>query len=143
MASAKEGDRVRVHYTGSFEDGTVFDSSAGKEPFEFKLGEGQVIRGFDTGIMGMEVGDKKKITIDPENAYGPWREEMVLSVKPDQFPEHIEPEVGKQLQIPQKNGPTLNVVITEVSEDNVLLDGNHPLAGKTLVFEIELVDIAA
>jgi peptidylprolyl isomerase len=143
MSQAKSGDKVKVHYTGKFEDGEVFDSSEGREPLEFTLGEGNVIPGFDNGVIGMDLNDKKSITIPPDDAYGQRRDDMVLEVKKTDFPENITPELGQQLQMTNPNGQAVNVVITDVKEETVTLDANHPLAGKTLVFEIELVEIAA
>ncbi len=136
------GDTVKVHYTGSLEDGTVFDSSSGKAPLEFKVGEGKLISGFEDAVLGMEVGEKKKVNIPFENAFGPHREELVLEVEKNMFPPHLEPYEGQQLQIPQQDGRTVAVVVTKITDDKVTLDANHPLAGKNLIFEIEVVEIA-
>jgi peptidylprolyl isomerase len=141
MAQAKSGDKVKVHYTGKFDDGTVFDSSENRPPLEFQIGLGQVIPGFEKGVMGMESGDKKTIVIPPEQAYGNIREELVADVKKDQFPENINPAVGLRLQLDQPDGSKLNVTVTGIKEDMVTLDANHPLAGKTLTFDIEMVEI--
>jgi len=143
MSQAKSGDKVKVHYTGKFEDGEVFDSSEGREPLEFTLGQGNVIPGFDNGIMGMEVGGKKSMTISPDDAYGQRRDDLVLEVKKTDFPENISPEIGQQLQMTRPDGQAVNVVITDMKEETVTLDANHPLAGKTLVFDVELVEVAA
>lgn len=143
MSKAKSGDTVKVHYTGKLEDGTVFDSSRDREPLEFQLGAQAVITGFDNGIKGMEVGESKSITIPPEDAYGDPRSELISTVDKKLFDQqNITPEVGKQLQIPQDDKKFLNVIITAVDEKSVTLDANHPLAGKTLVFDVELVEIA-
>ena len=142
MSQVKSGDKVKVHYTGKLEDGSVFDSSREREPFEFTVGAGQVIPGFDNGVVGMTAGDQKTLTIEAEQAYGQRRDELVLEVKKDMFPENITPEVGQQLQMEQQDGQVVNVVISEMKEEMVTLDANHPLAGKTLIFEIELVAIA-
>ncbi len=142
MAQAKSGDTVKVHYTGRFEDGTVFDSSREREPFELTLGTGDVIPGFENGIIGMSTGETKTISIPPEEAYGPVRDDLIISVHKENFPENITPTVGQQLQLRQPEGNLINVVITEIDGDNVTLDANHPLAGKTLEFEIELLEIA-
>ena len=141
MAQAKQGDTVKVHYTGKLEDGTVFDTSADREPIEFTLGDGQIIPGFENAVLGMEVGEKKTATVPSDEAYGPHREDMMLRVSRDQFPPDLKPEVGQQLQMTQSNGQTLIVQVVEVDEQSVLLDANHPLAGKDLVFDIELVEI--
>lgn len=141
MAEAKKGDTVKVHYTGKLEDGSVFDSSDGRDPLEFTLGEGQVIPGFEAAVVGMNASDSKTTTISSDDAYGPHRKEMVAAVDRDQFPPDITPEVGQQLQMQRPDGQKIVVAVTEVSESSVTLDANHPLAGKDLTFEIELVEI--
>ncbi|MDK2915846.1 MAG: hypothetical protein PWR25_403 [Euryarchaeota archaeon] len=141
MAQAKEGDTVQVHYTGKLEDGTVFDSSEERTPLEFTIGSGQIIPGFERAVVGMEPGETKTTTIQPEEAYGPHREEMTITVDRGQFPEEIKPEPGQQLQIQQPDGRAAFVVISDVSESTVTLDANHPLAGQPLTFDIKLVDI--
>jgi FKBP-type peptidyl-prolyl cis-trans isomerase 2 len=143
MAKAKEGDKVKIHYTGKFEDGQVFDSSVDREPLEFTLGQGQVIPGFEKGVVGMEEGEKKEITVAPEEGYGPRYDQNVIEVKKSVFPDDITPEVGRQLQVQAPDGNKMNVVITDVQDETVTLDANHPLAGKTLLFDVELVEIAA
>jgi peptidylprolyl isomerase len=140
MAEAKSGDKVRVHYTGTLDDGQVFDSSRGRDPIEFELGSGQVIPGFEQAITGMEPGQERRVTIEAEKAYGPHREENVVTVGRDQFPDEIAPEVGQQLQMNQ-GGQAFRVTVTEVSEEGVQLDANHPLAGRDLTFDLELVAI--
>ena len=142
MTQAKTGDTVKVHYTGKLEDGSVFDSSNDKPPLEFTLGEQRVIKGFEDGVMGMAVGDSKTIEIPCEEAYGPSREEMIIEVTKDQFPPDITPEVGQGLELRQEDGQSLMVMVTDVSEEYITLDANHPLAGKDLTFDIELVAIA-
>ncbi len=141
MNQAKTGDTVKVHYTGKLEDGVVFDSSKDRPPLEFTIGGGEVIAGFENGIIGMEVGSTKTISIPPEEAYGPRREELVLYVKKTDFPDNIVPAVGQQLQVRQPNGGIIDLVVTEMNDDTVTLDANHPLAGKTLIFDVELVEI--
>ncbi|WP_119068474.1 FKBP-type peptidyl-prolyl cis-trans isomerase [Aggregatilinea lenta] len=141
MAEAKSSDTVRVHYTGRLEDGTVFDSSLEREPLEFTLGEGQVIPGFEEGVVGMNPGASKTIEIDVERAYGPYRDDMLLAVDRGQFPENIEPNVGQRLQLRQPDGQTMLVTVSEVGDEQVTLDANHPLAGKNLIFDVELVEI--
>ncbi len=140
---AKQGSMVKVHYTGRLKDGTVFDSSNGGTPLAFRLGEGQIIVGFERAVEGMQPGEKKTADIPMNEAYGPYREDLKLVVGRDQFPPNVKPEVGQHLQVSLDNGETLDVTVTEVNDDTVMLDANHPLAGKDLVFEIELVDIAA
>ena len=140
MPNAKQGDTVRVHYTGTLPDGSVFDSSSGRDPIEFTVGAGQVIPGFDQAIAGMAVGQEKSITIPAAEAYGPRREELVLQVDRGQFPPNIEPEVGQQFQLGE--GDQMFVVtVKDVADDNVVLDANHPLAGEDLTFALELVEI--
>lgn len=141
MNEAKHGDTVKVHYTGRLTDGTVFDSSKDRDPLEFKLGEKQLIPGFESAVMGMAPGESKTVTVDPEQAYGPHHEEMVLRVGRDQVPAEMPIQLGDQFQLAQKEGQPIVVTVTELSEGNVTLDANHPLAGKPLTFEIELVAI--
>jgi len=138
---AKTGDKVQVHYHGRLVDGTTFDSSAGRQPLEFEVGSGMVIKGFDEGVSGMSVGDKKTISIPPDEAYGPRQEEMVIEFPITNFPPDIKPEVGMTLNMHSENGQEIPVVITAITEEAVTLDANHPLAGQTLVFDLELVDI--
>jgi len=142
MSQAKAGDKVKVHYTGKLEDGTVFDSSKDREPLEFNLGSGNVIPGFENGILGMAIGESRTITIAPDQAYGQTNPDLVATVERKQFPDNITPEVGLQLQMSQPTGQPLNVTITHIAGDSITLDANHPLAGKTLVFEVELVAVA-
>ncbi len=142
MAQAKSGDKVEVHYTGRLTDGTVFDSSEGRAPLQFTVGEGQVIPGFEQAVIAMSVGDKKTVEIPADQAYGPAQNELVMPVPRDQFPPEIVPEVGQKLQVGHPSGQTLVVTVTDVKDDIVTLDANPPLAGKDLVFDIELVAIA-
>lgn len=141
MSEVKSGDKIKVHYTGKLEDGSVFDTSEGREPFEFTVGEGNVIPGFDQGVVGMTEGATKTITIPPEEAYGPSRDELVAKVSKSAFPESIDPQVGQHLQMEQSSGEPINVVVSNIEGDTVTLDANHPLAGKTLIFEVQLVAI--
>ncbi len=142
MSQAKQGDTVKVHYTGKLQDGNVFDSSANREPLQFTLGAGNMIPGFEQAVQGMNVGDKKTAEIPSEQAYGEKREDMIISVPRENVPGDIQPEVGQQLAIQQQGGQQVPVTVTEVNEEKVVLDANHPLAGKDLIFEIELVEIA-
>jgi peptidylprolyl isomerase len=141
MAAAKSGDTVRIHYTGTLDDGTQFDSSSGREPLEFALGGGQVIPGFDSAVDGMTVGESKNVTIAPDDAYGQRHEQLVQQVPRDILPEDMEPAVGMQLQSQSPDGQTMNLIVTEVLEETITVDANHPLAGQALTFAIELVEI--
>lgn len=141
MANIKEGDTVKVHYTGKIADGTVFDSSKEREPLEFTIGEGKLIPGFEKAVVGMNEGETNTVTIPIEEAYGEKRDDMVVDVEKSQIPEDIDPEVGQQLQIQQQDGGAIPVVITDVTGDSVKLDANHPLAGQELTFEIEVVEV--
>jgi peptidylprolyl isomerase/FKBP-type peptidyl-prolyl cis-trans isomerase SlpA len=143
VAQAKEGDEVQVHYTGKLEDGTVFDTSQDGEPLSFTIGENRVIPGFESAVVGMEPGDSKTTEIEPDQAYGEHRDDMVMELDRDQIPEDVEPDVGQQLQLRLENGQTVPVLITALGEETVTIDANHPLAGRTLIFEIELVDVSA
>ena len=143
MQQAKKGDTVRVHYTGTLLTGEQFDSSAGREPLEFEVGAGMMIKGFDDAVVGMAVGDKKTINISPEEAYGERNEQMVIDFPRSNFPDDMEPEIGMQLMMNNSAGQQFPVTITEVREDVVVLDANHMLAGKELVFDIEMVEIDA
>ncbi len=142
MSKVKDGDTVKVHYTGKLtEDGTVFDSSEEREPLEFTLGEGQLIPGFEEAVIGMEVGENTTVDITSEDAYGERREDLELEVSKSDLPDNIDPQVGMQLQMQQQeNGQAIPVQITDVEEEYVKLDANHPLAGKDLTFEIELIE---
>lgn len=141
MTQAKSGDTVRIHYTGTLDDGTQFDSSAGREPLEFSLGGGQVIPGFDSAVDGMNVGDNKTVTIPPEQAYGQRHEQLVQQVSRDALPDDMKPAVGMQLQSQSPDGHIMNLVVTEVADDSITVDANHPLSGQALTFDIELVEI--
>jgi FKBP-type peptidyl-prolyl cis-trans isomerase 2 len=141
MAEAKQGDSVKVHYTGRLADGTEFDSSHDQAPLEFTVGAGEVIPGFDQAVVGMQPGESKTTTIPAGEAYGDYDDELVMEVDRDQFPPNIQPEVGQRLQLRQVEGDDFSVVVTEINDDTVTLDGNHPLAGHDLTFDIELVAI--
>lgn len=141
MSEAKKGDKVKVHYTGKLVDGSVFDSSVEREPLEFELGAGMMIAGFDKAVHGMKVGDKITTNIAADEAYGQKNDEMVIDVPKAQLPEDLKPEVGQQLAMQQPNGQSIPVVVTKVEDETVQIDANHPLAGKDLVFDIELVEI--
>ncbi|MEZ5360557.1 MAG: peptidylprolyl isomerase [Candidatus Zixiibacteriota bacterium] len=138
---AKDGDTVKVHYTGTHEDGSEFDSSRGGEPLEFVLGKPGIIGGFQDAVRGMKAGEVKTVTFPPENAYGMPRPEMIHTYPLSELPDNIEPKVGESLTLTAQNGQMLQVTITELTDSTITLDANHPLAGKTLTFELELVEI--
>ncbi len=142
MAQAKQGDTVKVHYTGTLEDGSVFDSSVERAPLEFTLGAGQLIAGFDEAVSGMSPGEKKVVKIPAEKGYGPRRDEMTAEVSRSELPPDLEPKIGMQLQANQQDGRSMVVTVVEVKDESVTLDANHPLAGKELTFEIELLEVA-
>lgn len=141
MSTAKKGDHVKVHYTGKLTSGEQFDSSTGREPLAFTVGAGQMIKGFDEAIPGMALGDKKTINITPENAYGEKNKEAIIEFPKANIPEEMKLEKGMKLQLQNEAGQPIPVVVTEVKEEVVILDANHELAGKELVFDIELVEI--
>ncbi|MGH7857079.1 MAG: FKBP-type peptidyl-prolyl cis-trans isomerase [Candidatus Binatia bacterium] len=141
MAQAKEGDTVRVHYTGRLADGTVFDSSEDREPMEFQIGAGQVIDGFEQAVVGMNPGQSVTTEIVSDEAYGPYRDDMVVHVERTKFSADLDPKVGDQLQVRHGEERGLVVTVTSVGDATVALDANHPLAGKDLTFDIELVEI--
>lgn len=142
MAAVQAGDTVKVHYTGKLEDGTVFDTSAEREPLEFTLGSTGIIPGFEQAIMGMNPGESKTITIPSADAYGPHDEKMVFQVQREQLDPSVKPEVGQQLQVHRDDGEAFVVKVVEIGDDGVTLDANHPLAGLDLTFDIELLEIA-
>lgn len=142
MSTAKQGDTVHVHYKGSLEDGQIFDTSEGRDPLSFTIGGGQVIPGFEEAVVGMSLNEKKNVTIPVDKAYGPRNEELVLTIPKEQVPPDINPEVGQKLQMQGPNNQPVIVEVTEVVEEHIKLDANPPLAGKDLVFDIELVEIS-
>jgi peptidylprolyl isomerase len=141
MTKAKTGDKVKVHFEGYLEDGTVFGSSMGDEPFEFTIGEKNMLPGFENAVIGMQKGDTKTITLPPEEAYGPHKKELVSVMEKSGFPKDIHLEVGKRLRVRTQDGKYTIVTIKDFTEDSIVLDENDPLAGKTLTFKIELIDI--
>lgn len=147
MSTASKGDRVKVHYTGYLEDGTVFDTSRSedREPFEFIVGEGAVISGFESAVEGMAVGQTKSVEVPPEDAYQARNDDLVFEVERGQFPEDIQLEVGMLLKVSttDEQVPETDVTVVEVREDAIVLDGNHPLAGRTLKFDLELLEVMA
>jgi len=141
MAKAKTGDRVKVHFEGYLVDGTVFGSSMDDEPFEFTIGEKNMLPGFENAVVGMQKGDTKTITLPPEEAYGPHKKELVHVMDKSSFPQEINLEIGKRLQVRTQDGRSAIVTIKDFTEDNIVIDENDPLAGKTLTFKVELVEI--
>lgn len=141
MQQAQQGDKVKVHYHGTLRTGETFDSSEGREPLEFTLGSGQVIKGFDEGVKGMSVGEKRTVEIAVGDAYGEKSQDLVIEFPKTQFPDDMTPEVGQQLMMNNGSGQSFPVTIQEVKEDSVLLDANHPLAGQDLIFDLELIEI--
>jgi FKBP-type peptidyl-prolyl cis-trans isomerase 2 len=141
MQQAKKGDKVKVHYHGKLTSGETFDTSSGREPLEFEVGSGSVIKGFDDGVTGMEVGEKKTINIPVDEAYGARNDDMLIEFPKDRFPKDMQIEEGMQLMMSDGSGQNIPVIVTEVKENTVVLDANHPLAGEDLIFDIELVEI--
>jgi len=140
MTEAKKGDSVKVHYKGTLVDGTVFDSSEGKEPLEFVVGNGQVIQGFDEAMIGMKVGESKVVDIPVEKAYGEHKDELIMVVPVEQVPPDLEPEVGMKVEMGGANGELVRVVVVAVDDKDITLDANPPLAGEQLTFALELVE---
>jgi len=141
MSQAKNGDTVKVHFTGRLENGEVFSKSEVETPIEVTLGNEELLPGFERGIVGMEVGEKKTITVSPEEAYGPKQEDLMFEIDKSNLPEHLTPTIGKGLRIRQSDGDDIHVIISDMTETTVTLDANHPLAGATLFFDLELVEI--
>ena len=141
MVQAQVGDLVRVHYTGRLADGTIFDTSMEREPLEFTLGEGELIAGFEQAVLGMTAGETKTATILADQAYGPHHAERVINVERHQLPPNLQPEIDQRLQMTRPDGTTITVIVTSMTETQVTLDANHPLAGHDLIFDIMLVEI--
>ena len=141
MQKVKTGDTVKVHYHGRLANGETFDSSAGRNPLEFEVGSGTVIKGFDNGVTGMQVGEKKTINIPVEDAYGPVNTDMLIEYPKDRFPSDLKVEVDMPLMMSSASGEQFQVRVDEIKDDVIILDANHPLAGEDLIFDIELVEI--
>ena len=141
MSAAVVGNKVKIHYTGTFDNGEVFDSSRETEPLEFEIGTGQVIPGFDAAVVGMKIGETKKVRLLEDEAYGPYNQEMVFEAQPGQFEEGLVPEEGQQFQTQLEDETPLLLTVKSVDGDKVVLDANHPMAGKTLNFDLEVVEI--
>lgn len=141
MSTVAHGSKVKIHYTGTFKNGEVFDSSCDAEPLEFEVGTGQVIPGFDKAVVGMKVGETKSVRLPETEAYGPYNEEMVFDADPDQFEEGLLPEVGQQFQTQLEDDTPLLLTVKSVDDGKVVLDANHPMAGKVLNFDLEVIEI--
>lgn len=141
MSQVKQNDKVKVHYTGKLANGEVFDSSVEREPMEFEVGKGQLIPGFENGVVDMKVNDKKTIVIPSSEAYGEPREELVQEVPKDRLPEDIKPEIGMGLVSKTPDGNEIQLVVKEVKDEAIVVDGNHPLAGQELTFDVEVLEI--
>lgn len=141
MQQVKSGDKVKVHYHGRLTNGETFDKSEGRAPLEFEVGSGMVIKGFDDGVTGMTVGEKKTINIPFSEAYGPKNPDMIIEMPKDRFPQDMEIEIGMPLAMSDGQGHQFQVVVVQIKEEAVVLDANHPLAGQDLVFDLELVEI--
>ncbi|NVK28218.1 MAG: peptidylprolyl isomerase [Flavobacteriia bacterium] len=141
MSTVKTNDKVRVHYTGKLNDGQIFDSSVDREPLEFTVGTGMMIPGFDKAVEGMEVNEKKTVTLKPEEAYGEVNKDLFHQVERSQLPEDLKPEVGQILVAGSPDGREMQVTVQEVQEETITIDANHPLAGKDLTFDIQIVEI--
>lgn len=137
----KKGDTIQVHYTGKFEDDKEFDSSLNRQPLQFEVGAGRVIKGFEDAVIGMQAGEKKTVTVSAEDAYGSFDENLLIEIPKKNVPEGVTPEVGMRLQLVNQQGQAAHVVVTEILDKTVRLDANHPLAGKTLVFDLEVLEI--
>lgn len=141
MTAVAEGSKVKVHYTGTFDDGEVFDSSRQADPLAFEVGAGEVIPGFEQAVVGMQVGDNKKIRLEEDEAYGPYNEEMIIDADPSQFDEGLDPQVGQQFQTQTQDGTPLLLTVIDKDEEKIKLDANHPMAGKALNFDLEIVEV--
>ena len=141
MAQAKQGNTVTVHYTGKLDDGTVFDTSRSRHPLQFTIGKGQVIAGFEQAVDGMNTGESKTVIIPMDNAYGPRREDMIITMERNKLPVDLDPKVGQRLELTQMDDQNILVTVTAVTDSMLTLDANHPLSGKDLTFDIELVGI--
>ena len=141
MQAVKNGDKVRVHYHGRLTNGTTFDSSEGRDPLEFEVGAGMVIKGFDNGVVDMKVGEKKTLNIPVEEAYGPKNDELIMDFPKENIPADLNPQVGMELQMSNPQGQVFPVKVAAISTEFITLDANHPLAGEPLIFDIELVEI--
>jgi peptidylprolyl isomerase len=138
---ATYGEKVKVHYTGWYQDGRIFASTTGGKPLEITIGQRRVIRGFEESLVGMHTGERKIVKIPPEEAYGPWLPERVLDIQKEQFSPRRCPDVGDHLRVRRKDGRLLNLTVTDISDRIITFDANHPLAGKSLTFDIRLLEV--
>lgn len=142
MKKAKNGDRVKVHYSGKKEDGSVFYNSKDREPIEFVIGQGNVIKGMEKGVIGMQVGDQKQIEIPPEDAFGSMEEDLVIAVSENNFPDNVKPiSMGQHFQFKSPDGNLHNATVVDIKDDSILLDANHLLAGETILIDVEVMEI--
>ena len=141
MAEAKVGDTVKIHFTGKLQDETVVETSKDRDPLEFTIGDGNVIPGLEQGVIGMAAGDKKTIAISPEDAFGQPQEDLVVDIKKSELPKDVELAAGAYLNIESSNGKEFKAKVVEIKEDTVTLDANHPLAGVTINYDVELIEI--
>lgn len=141
MSKVKNGDMVKIHYTGKLEGGELFDSSRERQPLEFVVGQQKIIPALENSVIGMEAGETKTIEIPPEEAFGPRQEDLVVEVTKDDLPDHIKPSLGQRLRMQQPDGNHIEITITEVKDETITFDANHPLAGRTLFFDLELIEI--
>ncbi len=141
MTTVSTGSKVKIHYTGKFDDGEIFDSSKGGSPLAFEVGTGQVISGFDQAVIGMQVGETKEVHLQEDEAYGPYNQEMVFPASPDQFEDGLIPEIGQQFQTEMEDGTPLLLTVKSAQNDEIILDANHPMAGKALNFHLEVISI--
>ncbi|WP_029916268.1 FKBP-type peptidyl-prolyl cis-trans isomerase [Pelobacter seleniigenes] len=141
MTAVAAGNKIKVHYTGTLDNGEVFDSSREAEPLEFEVGAGQVIPGFDQAVVGMQVGESKQVRIPEDEAYGPYNDNMVFDADPSQFEEGLSPQVGQQFQTQMQDGTPLLLTVKSIEDGKIMLDANHPMAGKALTFDLEVVEI--
>lgn len=142
MSEAKTGNTVKIHYTGKLDNGTIFDSSKQREPFQFTIGQGQVIPGFEESVLGMQTGETKSFNIPCDKAYGQKQDELIIEIPKENIPNEVEYDVGTHLQIQQPNGQVVAVLVKSINENTVTIDANHPLAGENLTFEIELLEVS-
>jgi FKBP-type peptidyl-prolyl cis-trans isomerase 2 len=140
--TVKNGNKVKVHYTGRFEDGKVFDSSVDRDPLDIEVGTAQVIKGFEDGLLGMQEGERKRISVSPEDGYGLPDPALLIEIPNANIPKDFTPKIGMKLSLADKKGQSVMVTVTEIGDESIQLDANHPLAGKILVFDLELVSIA-
>lgn len=141
MSNVKRGDTVKVHYTGKLDDGAIFDTTDDRDPIQFTIGDGNIIAGFEQAVVGMHPGESKTVKVSADRAFGPHHQELVIEVDKKEIVDEVDPEIGQRLQVNQPDGQKFLVTVTEISESRITLDANHPLAGKDLTFEIQLLEV--